>query len=206
MTESHERKESWNHFGGYFPVIIDIETGGFDCERDALLELAATTIVRDFKTNTYSIDETIHFNIKPFEGANLDGESLAFNKINPNDESRNAVSEKKALVDLFKWVRVKKNAVGCRSAMITGQNVNLDASFVRAATKRCGLKRSPFHPFSQFDTMTMAGTTCGETQLKKACILMGIEFDNSKAHTALYDSIVTADLFCRLVNKYSTIV
>lgn len=202
MTESQERKGSWNHFGGYFPVIIDIETGGFDCKRDALLELAATTISLDPESNTYSIDETIHFNIKPFEGANLEAESLAFNKINPNDESRNAISEKKALTDLFEWVRVKKNAVGCRSALITGHNVNLDASFVRAAAERCGLKRSPFHPFSQFDTMTMAGTTCGKTRLDKACILMGIEFDKSKAHSALYDSKVTADLFCRLVNKF----
>ena len=32
-----------NRFRGYFPVIIDVETAGFDAKKDALLELAAIT-------------------------------------------------------------------------------------------------------------------------------------------------------------------
>ena len=33
-----------NRFRGYFPVIIDVETAGFDAKKDALLELAAITL------------------------------------------------------------------------------------------------------------------------------------------------------------------
>ncbi len=36
-----------NRFRGYFPVIIDVETAGFDAKKDALLELAAITLKMD---------------------------------------------------------------------------------------------------------------------------------------------------------------
>ncbi len=31
-------------FRGFLPVIVDVETGGFDAERDALLEIAAVVL------------------------------------------------------------------------------------------------------------------------------------------------------------------
>ena len=34
-------------FRGYLPVVVDVETGGFNCATDALLEIAATTIAMD---------------------------------------------------------------------------------------------------------------------------------------------------------------
>lgn len=40
-----------NRFRGYFPVIIDVETAGFDAKKDALLELAAITLKMDENGN-----------------------------------------------------------------------------------------------------------------------------------------------------------
>src|SRR5690349_2637481 len=34
-------------FRGFLPVVVDIETGGFDSERDALLEIAAVIVRMD---------------------------------------------------------------------------------------------------------------------------------------------------------------
>lgn len=40
-TNAHLLK---HRFRGYFPVIIDVETAGFNAKTDALLELAAITV------------------------------------------------------------------------------------------------------------------------------------------------------------------
>ena len=42
-----------NRFRGYFPVIIDVETAGFDAKKDALLELAAITLKMDENGNLH---------------------------------------------------------------------------------------------------------------------------------------------------------
>ncbi|MEG2981896.1 MAG: ribonuclease T, partial [Stenotrophomonas sp.] len=31
-------------FRGFLPVVVDVETGGFDCNRHALLEIAAVPV------------------------------------------------------------------------------------------------------------------------------------------------------------------
>ena len=95
-------------FRGYFPVVIDVETGGFNAQTDALLEIAATMLTLDEETGQLSLDETIHFNVDPFEGANLEPAALEFTGIDPTNPLRGAVAEKKAITEIFKLVR-KKN-------------------------------------------------------------------------------------------------
>jgi len=38
-----EEQKAWfkKRFRGYYPVVVDVETGGFNAETDALLEIAA---------------------------------------------------------------------------------------------------------------------------------------------------------------------
>jgi ribonuclease T len=38
--------------------------------------------------------------------------------------------------------------------------------------------------------------------LAKACEIAGIPFDNKQAHSALYDTTKTAELFCQIVNQW----
>ncbi len=189
-------------FRGYFPVVIDVETGGFNAQTDALLEIAATTLTLDEQTGQFSLDETIHFNVDPFEGANLEKAALEFTGIDPSNPLRGAVSEKKALTETFKLVRKKMKAAGCQRAIMVAHNASFDLGFVNAATERCAIKRSPFHPFVSFDTTTLSGLALGQTVLAKACTAAEIDFNNNEAHSALYDTEKTAELFCFIVNKW----
>ena len=63
------------------------------------------------------------------------------------------------------------------------------------------MKRNPFHPFSCFDTATLAGAALGQTVLAKALAVAGIQWDPSSAHSASYDAERTADIFCLICNR-----
>jgi len=189
-------------FRGYFPVVIDVETAGFNAQTDALLELAASVLNLDETTGHFAIDETIQFNIDPFEGANLEPKALEFTGIDPTNPLRGAVDEGDALKELFKLVRKKMKLAGCQRAIIVAHNAAFDLGFLNAATSRCNIKRSPFHAFVSFDTTTLAGLALGQTVLAKACAAANIDFNNSEAHSALYDTEKTAELFCHIVNKW----
>ena len=189
-------------FRGYYPVVIDVETAGFNAKTDALLELAASMLQLDAITGEISIDETIQFNIEPFVGANLEPKALEFTGIDPSNPLRGAIEESDALKTLFKLVRKKMKAAGCQRAIIVAHNAAFDLGFLNAATERCNIKRSPFHSFVSFDTTTLAGLALGQTVLAKACIAAKIDFNNNEAHSALYDTEKTAELFCFIVNKW----
>jgi len=192
-------------FRGYFPVVVDVETAGFNAKTDALLEIAATTLHFNEEDGTLSLDETIQCNVDPFEGANLEEAALKFTGIDPTNPLRGAVDEKTALTKIFKVIRKKMKDAGCQRAIMVAHNASFDLGFVNAATERCLMKRSPFHPFVSFDTTTLAGLALGQTVLAKACKAANIEFDNNEAHTALYDTEKTAELFCHIVNKWQAL-
>lgn len=189
-------------FRGYFPVVIDVETAGFNAQTDALLEIAATMLTLDEESGQLSLDETIHFNVDPFEGANLEPAALEFTGIDPTNPLRGAVAEKKAITEIFKLVRKKMKAAGCQRAVIVAHNAAFDLGFLNAVTERCAIKRTPFHPFVSFDTTTLSGLALGQTVLAKACAAAEIDFNNNEAHSALYDTEKTAELFCFIVNKW----
>ena len=200
-SSGNEKTPFAQRFRGYFPVVVDVETAGFNAQTDALLEIAATTLSLDDEGN-FSLDKTIHFNVDPFEGANLEKAALEFTGIDPTNPLRGAVSEDEALKEIFKLIRKKMKAVGCQRAVMVAHNASFDLGFVNAATERCLIKRSPFHPFVSFDTTTLSGLALGQTVLAKACIAAKIDFNNSEAHSALYDTEKTAELFCHIVNKW----
>ena len=190
-----------DRFRGYFPVVIDVETAGFNAKTDALLEIAASTVKMD-EHGVLHPDQTIHFHVMPFEGANLEQAALDFNGIDPYHPFRGAVSEKEALSEICKFARKAQKAADCQRSVIVAHNAGFDLSFVNAALARTGIKRSPFHPFVTFDTTSLAGLCLGQTVLIKACQAAAIEFDNKEAHSALYDTQKTTELFCFMVNKW----
>lgn len=192
-------------FRGYFPVVIDVETAGFNAQTDALLEIAATTLTIDERSQQFVLDETLHFNVEPFEGANLEQSALDFTGIDPSNPLRGAVDEHHALTSIFKLIRKKMKAAGCQRAVMVAHNAAFDLGFVNAATERCSIKRSPFHPFVSFDTTTLSGLALGQTVLAKACEAANLDFNSSEAHSALYDTEKTAELFCYIVNKWQSL-
>lgn len=201
MSEKNTDTLFSKRFRGYFPIVIDIETAGFNAQTDAMLELAASVLTMD-DNGILAVDTTHHYHIIPFEGANLEKSSLEFTGIDPYNPLRAAVTEHDALHDLFKQVRKAMKAAGCHRAILVAHNAAFDNAFFKAATARSGLKRDPFHPFVTFDTTTLSGLALGQTVLAKACEVAGIEFDQSEAHSALYDTERTAELFCHIINKW----
>ena len=188
-------------FRGYLPVIVDVETGGFNHKTDALLEIAAVIIDMNNEGDLY-LKETISCNVEPFRGANLEPSALAFTGIDPKSPFRGAISEKLALDEIFTPIHKAMKEKKCTRAILVGHNATFDHNFVFAAAERTGLKRNPFHPFSSFDTATLAGFAYGQTVLAKACAAAGIVFDGKDAHSARYDAEKTAELFCRIVNRW----
>ena len=188
-------------FRGFLPVVLDVETGGFNCATDAVLEVAALTVTMD--DNGYLLEDRVYSaNVQPFEGANLEPAALEFTGIDPHDPARNAIPENDAFRQLFQMVRKAIKAHGCTRAIIVAHNATFDHGFVNAASERCELKRNPFHPFSTFDTACLAGLAYGQTVLARACGGAGIAFDNASAHSALYDAQKTTELFCQIVNRW----
>ncbi len=188
-------------FRGYLPVVVDVETGGFDARQDALLEIAATIIRMD--NAGHLLPGTTHaYHIQPFEGAHIDPKALEFNGIDPYHPFRMALPEGEALRALFSPIRQAVKASGCKRAILVGHNAFFDLGFLNAAVDRCAIKRNPFHPFSTFDTVSLAGLAYGETVLAKAAQSAGLDWDSSEAHSAIYDTQQTARLFCAIVNLW----
>ncbi|SHF15903.1 RNAse T [Modicisalibacter ilicicola DSM 19980] len=203
MTEANAQGLMAQRFRSFLPVVMDMETGGFDPERDAILEIAAVTLSMDGQGNLMP-DATLAFHVEPFEGANIDQAALDFTGIDLDNPLRKRVSlaESAALSEIFRPVRKAIKSNNCTRAILVGHNSAFDHAFLNAAIGRCGIKRNPFHPFSSFDTATLSGLVYGQTVLARACRAAGIEFDNSEAHSARYDTERTAELFCSMVNRF----
>jgi ribonuclease T len=190
-----------NRFRTYLPVVVDIETGGFNSKTDAILEISAVILGMN-ENNILKIEQTYFQRIIPFEGLNIEDAALKFTGIDPYHPLRIARPEREAMQAMFTMIRDAMKSNHCKRAILVGHNAHFDQGFVNAASERHNLKRNPFHPFSCFDTATLSGLAYGQTVLARACEAAGIEFDNDEAHSARYDAEKTAELFCKIVNKW----
>lgn len=188
-------------FRGFLPVVVDVETGGFNAKTDALLEIAAV-FVEFGDDGMLRRSETHRYHVKPFAGANMDPASLAVNGIDPDHPLRPAIDERDALQRIFREVRRAIREQRCNRAILVGHNAAFDLGFLNEAIERAAIKRNPFHPFSCFDTATLCGVAFGQTVLARAVTAAGFAWDESSAHSAAYDAEITADLFCEIVNRF----
>ncbi len=191
-----------DRFRGFLPVVVDVETGGFDPKKDALLEISAVILNFD-EEGRLSLQESHEQHVLPFKSANLDPKALEFIGLkDPWHPFRMAVEEKEALTALFAPVRRAIKSTGCSRAILIGHNAWFDLAFLNAAVERCKIKNSPFHSFSSFDTATLGGIFYGQTVLARMAQIAEIEWDHEAAHSALYDAEQTAKIFCRMVNEW----
>lgn len=192
-----------SRFRGFLPVVVDVETAGFDPHKDALLEVAMMTVKID-ENGKFVPDELFKANIRPFEGSNINESNIKFLGIDPFDESRDLKTEEEALIPMFKAISKKVKAAKCKRAILVGHNGNFDLSFIYAASERLNYKRCPFHPFSVFDTASLSLLVLGQSVLVKSCLASGIDFDLKEAHGAAYDTQKECELFCSILNKVTT--
>jgi len=204
MTEPIYNPAIAQRFRGFLPIVVDVETAGFDAQRDALLEIAAVIILMDQQGLVYPAPcQFCH--VLPFPGANLDPKALEFNGIDPHHPFRQALPEKQALHEILSPIRKAVKHSSCTRAILVGHNAFFDLSFINAAVARSGFKRNPFHPFSTIDTVSLAALAYGQTVLARAVQSAGLDWDNSEAHSAIYDSERTAELFCTIFNRWQTL-
>jgi len=191
-------------FRGFLPVVIDVETGGFNPATDALLEIAAI-FVRQNDAGDIELGEHHRYLVKPFPGSKLEPASMQVTGIDPFHPLRPALDEEEALKRLFKEIRDEVKKHDCTRAVLVGHNSFFDLQFLNAAVERTKIKRNPFHPFSSFDTVTLAGVAYGQTVLGRAAVAAGLAWDEERAHSALYDAEITAQLFCKIGNRFRTV-
>ena len=190
--------EMRSRFRGYLPVVVDLETGGFDRATHALLEIAALTL--DYEGERLVIGSRHRWQVAPHPRTEIAPASLKITGIDLDDPARAAVSENRAIRELFRLVRSEIKRHRCQRAIVTAHNAHFDHGFIHAAADRNGVKRSPFHPFSVMDTVGLAALAYGHTVLGEACSRAGIGYASERAHSAVYDAEVTALLFCAVVN------
>ncbi len=201
MNESSSKALIARRFRGFLPVIVDVETGGLNAQTDALLEIAAVIVRMDWQ-GILRPAGTLSHHVEPFPGARMDPASMAVNGIDPYHPFRFAVPEAEALNTLFREVRREMRETGCTRAILVGHNSFFDLGFLNAAAARTKVKRNPFHPFSSFDTVSLAGLAYGQTVLARALQAAGMHWDEREAHSAIYDVERTAELFCQIVNRW----
>lgn len=187
-------------FRGFLPVAVDVETGGFDWNRHALLEIAVVPIELD-DAGRYVPGETASAHLDPAPGTEIDPASLEITGIRLDHPLRLAKPEREALEHVFAAVRDAVRKYECQRAILLGHNAHFDLNFVNAAVARSGHKRNPFHPFSVFDTVSLAGVAYGQTVLARAVQASGGTWDSAQAHSAVYDAEQTARLFCTIANQ-----
>lgn len=201
MSDSTRKTGIAARFRGFLPVVVDVETAGFNPKTDALLEIAAVIIRMDEQGRLHP-DATYSSHVQPFPGANLEQSALDFIGIDPYHPLRAARLESDALGHVFKPIRNVVKETGCTRAVLVGHNAFFDLGFVNAAVERTGIKRNPFHSFSSFDTATLAGLAYGQTVLARAMQAANISWDEEQAHSAIYDAQRTAELFCTIINTW----
>lgn len=194
-----------DRFRGFLPVVVDVETGGFDCTKHALLEIAAMPILMD-QHGRLMPGAMASSHVMPFEGSEIDPKSLEVTGIDVHHPFRDAVPEREALDRIFIPVRAAARAAGCQRAILVGHNAHFDLGFLNAAVARVEHKRNPFHPFSVFDTVTLGGLAYGQTVLSRAVQAAGISWNGDEAHSAVYDVERTAELFCKVMNRWQDAV
>lgn len=189
-------------FRGFLPVVVDVETGGFDAKKDALLEVAAVLVNFNDKQHLVPV-ETIHYHVHPFKGANIDPESLKITGIDPFHPLRPALEEAKVAERLFAPIREYQKQQACSRTILVGHNAQFDLGFINALAERTQYDRNPFHPFSALDTVSLGALAYGQTVLARIAKEAGLEYDSGKAHSAKYDTELTAEIFCRIVNTWA---
>lgn len=188
-------------FRGYLPIVVDIETGGFDAVNNAILEIAVVTLKMTENGNLQR-DQTYFHHIMPHPSTSMTQSSLEFTGIDPYHPFRFAVTEEQGIRELFAIIRKHVKNASCQKAILVGHNAAFDMSFLQAAVARHKMKRNPFHPFSTLDTASLSAVFLGQTVLARAVQAAGLRFHQEQAHSAIYDAEITADLFCRITNQW----
>jgi ribonuclease T len=192
-----------DRFRKFLPVVVDLETGGFNAKKNAILEIAIQLIDED--NSKLILGDAHRYHINPFTGLTVDKDALEFLKLDLNHPLRIAVEEDYALKEAFKLIDKQRSKYDCSRAILVGHNAFFDHSFILEACLRNKIKKSPFHPFSLIDTVSLGVLVTKQTVLARICKELDILYENDEAHSAAYDAMITAQVFCKIINDYDNL-
>ena len=184
-----------HYFRRFLPVVVDVETGGLNAHKHALLEIALVFLQVD--SEGLRPDQVLNFFVEPHPDSEITKEAADFLDLNLHGQPRQV--EQEVMLEIHQQVQQRVHLHACTRAILVGHNAAFDLAFMQAAMQRYRLQ-SPFHQFSTMDTVSLAAAAYGQTVLSKSCELAGIGWDNKQAHSALYDCQQTARLFCKIIN------
>ena len=186
-----------DRFRKFLPVIVDLETGGFDAKKNAILEIAIQLI--DEEDSRLILGDSHRYHIKPFEGLKVDKEALEFLRLDLNHPLRSAVDEEHALKESFKIINKQKSKYECSRAILVGHNAFFDHSFLVEACYRNNINKSPFHAFSLIDTVSLGVLATQQTVLAKVCKELDISYTTMRHIAQLMMLRLQPRYFARLL-------
>jgi DNA polymerase III epsilon subunit-like protein len=180
MKKITERDKEMKHLP---MVVIDTETGGLDCNTDALLSIAA-----------YNPDTKVEFyvQIKAADGMECGLIALDVNGLDPNEGEL----ETNAMTMFAKWLARQGEHV------IAGANVKFDIGFIEKAFERVGLRYHISHRVLDVQSMAFMAYALGKLDLPMYsgvpkvsldCILGAMDaMRDEEKHSALEDVKLTS--------------
>jgi DNA polymerase III epsilon subunit-like protein len=184
------------------PLALDVETGGTNPAKHALLSIGAYTGDREF-----------YVEIRPVTWLDIEQEALNVNGLNPETLREKGVEEPEAMQRLVEFLKQTGDVT------VLGQNPSFDLGFLRAAFQRAQM-RSPFG-YRAIDLHSVALTAMTvfdggypikqvrgnpnmlrtDTDLDGILNYVGLE-KRPGCHNALEDARLTYQALERLVQKF----
>ncbi len=180
-------------FNNFLPIVIDIETSGFDFKKNAILEVALV-IIETNKNNKFKIKNKINYQIKPFRESKININNLSFIKIIPSSILRFSISEYEFIDNIYKLTQNNKKI------LFIGHNIFFDISFVKELIKRTNYNKTIMHDFIFIDTASISSIIYKESSLTKILTKAKINFKYNLLHSAIYDAEKTVELLCKILN------
>lgn len=171
-------------------AFLDIETTGTDVLKHEIIEIGCV-IAKEQENGTFKIVDEIDLKIQPTHIETADPEALRINGYDPA-----AWFFAGSLTDAMKTVAEK-----CQGAVMVGQNVSFDWSFIAKAFAETKVP-DPFF-YAKLDTLSMAYFNFKDAEdmnrfsLRSLCEHFGIT--NNRAHTALADARATFEVFEKMI-------
>ncbi|USN94998.1 MAG: 3'-5' exonuclease [Candidatus Nomurabacteria bacterium] len=175
-------------------AFIDTETTGLDFDKHELIEIGIVLAKQSWDGDDIKLEvlEEVEIKIKPERIQDADPQSLRINGYNEADWlfAHDLETAMKIFVDKTK------------DAIMVTHNLSFDAAFIDKAFKKTGITSLMHYP--RIDSISVAFAKLHHKDdlrysLRSLCEHYGI--NNKKAHTALSDARVLAELYEKIINE-----
>lgn len=199
-------------------IVFDLETGGLNYEKNAIVEVAFIPVVPDKKGNLVIL-EKLSFDclVKPYsKKLNIEQQALNVNNLKMEDIEANGLKAKdiiEAIIELSETIKQeyynKARKDRNMKPILVGHNIdNFDIDFLKKFFELNGKNLYDYFNKSTIDTYTQArfifkNAKVDNYKLETLCNYVGIRID--QAHRAFDDTKANALLFMKMERALSEV-